>query len=572
MAWDSKRPRLDVLGVRPKQLGVSDFDAPVPLLQLGLAEELATTQAELHRLQRLFRSAFDHQFQFMAILSPEGRVIDFNEQFAPGERLRRDSVIGQLFWETAWFRDQPEIVAAWPMRLQAALASDASHLYHDQFSSPAGEPRWAEASVHALRDELGRNEGFVVQATDTTEQRRAEALRAAAEKELRDAQQLRAIGTLASGIAHDFNNILGAIRGNVVLALDSLPHHHPALQPLEQIERASQRGRSLVRQILAFSRNDVGDLKPEALQPLIEEAVSLVAPTIPSTVRLRMQLADAPVWARVNASKFHQVLMNLCTNAWQALPEHAGDVTIGLEQLADGTARICVTDTGVGMDAATLRRVFEPFFTTKPVDQGTGLGMSVVHGIVSAHGGTIAIDSAPGCGTTVHVHLPGAEAGQAATQAGNTSDRLQAPMKTAAAGADCHVLYLDDDEVTTPVAGQLLSRGGYRVTTHLDSDAALAALQDPALKFDIVVTDYNMPGRNGLDVIRSLQQFAPAMPVVLTSGYIDDALRAQAQGLGVQQLLNKEDLHDSLCQTVAEALYAVQSTGTRSMDAKPGNV
>jgi PAS domain S-box-containing protein len=541
---------------------VSEFTAPVPLLHPGLAEELATTQAELHRLQRLFRSAFDHQFQFMAILSPDGRVIDFNAQFAPGERLRRDAVIGQLFWETAWFRDRPEIVAAWPMRLQAALASDACHLYQDQFSSPEGEPRWAEASVHALRDELGRNEGFVVQATDTTEKRRAEALRAAAEQQLRDAQQLHAIGTLASGIAHDFNNILGAIRGNVVLAVDSLPHRHAALQPLEQIERASQRGRSLVRQILAFGRKEVGELKLEALQPLIEEAVALLVPTIPPSVRVRIQLASAPVWARVNESQFHQVLMNLCTNAWQALPEHAGEVTIGLEQLADGTARIWVTDTGIGMDAGTLRRVFEPFFTTKPVDQGTGLGMSVVHGIVSAHGGTVAIDSEPGCGTTVHVHLPAAEAGQADRTSDSPSDRLQVPMKAAAVGTACHVLYLDDDEVTTPVAGQLLRRGGFHVTTHLDSNAALAALLDPALKFDIVVTDYNMPGRNGLDVIRSLRQFAPAMPVVLTSGYIDDALRAQAQRLGVQQLLHKEDLHHSLCQTVAEALYSGRSAGT----------
>lgn len=542
---------------------MSDLAASVPPPQPGLAEELAATRAELHRLQRLFRGAFDHQFQFMAILSPDGRVIDFNEQFAPGERLRRDAVIGQLFWETAWFRDQPEIVLAWPMRLQAALASDDPHVYHDHFSSPEGELRWAEASVHALRDELGRNEGFVVQATDTTEQRRAEALRASAEQQLRDAQQLLAIGTLAGGIAHDFNSILGAIRGNVVLALDSLPHRHAALHPLEQIERASQRGRSLVRQILAFSRKEVAELKLEALQPLIEESVSLLAPTIPPSVRLRMQLARAPVWARVNASQVHQVLMNLCANAWQALPEQTGDVTVGLEQNADGTIRIWVSDTGIGMDAGTLRRVFEPFFTTKPVDQGTGLGMSVVHGIVSAHGGKVAIDSVPGCGTTVHVHLPAAEPRDAD---GTSDNRLLAPTR-AAVGTACHVLYLDDDEVITQVAGQLLRRGGYLVTTHLDPNAALAALREPAHKFDVVVTDSNMPIRNGLDVIRSLQQFAPAMPVVLTSGYIDDALRAQAQRLGVQQLLSKEDLHDSLCQTVAAALLSARSAAASGTDA-----
>jgi len=215
------------------------------------------------------------------------------------------------------------------------------------------------------------------------------------------------------------------------------------------------------------------------------------------------------------------------------------------------------------MDAATRVRVFEPFFTTKPVDQGTGLGLSVVHGIVSAHGGTVAIDSVPGRGTTLHVHLPAVEVSHADASA----VQGRAWVEPAVAGRGYHVLYLDDDAVITPVAGQLLRRGGYRVTTHLDAKAALEALQDPAVQFDLVVTDFNMPVLNGLDVIRSLQQFAPAMPVVLTSGYIDDALREKAQRLGVHQLLNKEDLHDALCQTVAAALRSGRWAAACSGDA-----
>jgi len=309
---------------------VPDSPAPPSPDQNSLDGNADATRLELHRLQRLFRSAFSHQFQFMAILSAQGHVVDYNEQFAVGTRLPRNEVIGVLFWETASWRDQPAIVAAWPSRLQEALGSSAAVVYHDQFKSPDGEWRWAEAAVHALRDEAGRPEGFVVQATDTTEQHRAEAMRDAAEQRLRDAQTLLAIGTLADALAD-------------------------------------------------------------------EDAVS-----------------------------------------------------------------------------------------------GTGF--------------------------------------------------------------ERHVLYLDDDEVIAPLAGQLLLRAGYRVTTHVDSDAALACPRDTASDFDIVVTDFNMPGRNGLDVIRLLKGLAPALPVVLTSGYIDDALRAQAARLGVQHLVNKEDLREQLCRTVGAAL------------------
>ena len=498
-------------------------------------------------MQRLFRSAFGHQFQFMAVLSRAGRVIDFNEQFAPGARLPREEVIGRLFWETAWWNGQPEIVAAWPLRLQAAAQSDAPCVYHDHFTSPAGEPRWAEAAVHAVRDENGAPEGFIVQATDTTGQRRAEALREAVEQRLRDAQRLHAIGTLAGGIAHDFNNILGAIRGNLALVLDSLPAGHPALPPLTQIERASLRGRSLVRQILAFSRNEPGEMRPEPLQPLVEETVSLLRPTLPPGVVLQTRLAAGTVWACVNSSQIHQVLMNLCTNAWQALHDGRGEITVGVETRPDGDAHLWVADDGSGMDAQTQRRVFEPFFTTKPVDVGSGLGLSVVHGIVQAHGGTVSIDSVPGRGTTVHVHLPAAH-GKAEAAA---SEAAHAP---APGRGDRHVLYLDDDEVMAPLAGQLLRRDGFRVTTFVDSGQALAALRDPGHGFDVFVTDFNMPGRSGLEVIRVLKEFAPDVPVVLTSGYIDDGLRSQAAERGVTLLVNKEDLREHLCRAVDAAL------------------
>jgi PAS domain S-box-containing protein len=511
------------------------------------AAELAAVRLELERLRRLFRSAFQHQFQFMAVLSAEGRVVDFNQQFAPGTVVPREEIVGGLFWEAVWFRHHPDIVAAWPARLAAAAASDGPTVHHDRFTSSDGEERWAEAAVNALRDDEGRLEGFVVQATDTTEQRRAESLRLQAEQRLREAQKLHAIGTLAGGIAHDFNNILGAIRGNLTLAADALPAGHAALQPLAQIERASVRGRSLVRQILAFSRNEPGEMRAEPLQPVVLETVALLDTVRPPHARLHTALAPEGVWANVNATQIHQVLMNLCTNAFQALHATGGTVTIGVDHGDRHAAHLWVADDGCGMDDETRRRVFEPFFTTKSVDLGTGLGLSVVHGIVLAHGGTVVIDSAPGVGTTVHVHLPAV--------AGVTEGVPTQPASALSPdGAGHHVLYLDDDEVMAPLAGQLLRRGGYRVSTFTDAEAALAALRAAGHDFDIVVTDFNMPGRNGLDVVRQLRGDGPALPVVLTSGFIDDALRAQAAVLGVRHLLHKENLREDLCGLVHVAL------------------
>jgi len=484
----------------------------------------------------------------MAILSPEGRVIDFNEQLAPGEGLPHDQVIGRLFWETPWWQDLPEMQADWPRRLQAAAAAGAMHFSEDTFTSSSGEQRWATAAVHAVRDDDGAIECFIVQASDITERKRAEVLRASLEAQLRETQKLQAIGTLAGGIAHDFNNILGAILGNVALAGEAVGAGHPALEPLSHIKRAGKRARSLVQQILAFSRRQPHELQAQPLQPVIVETIGLLRTTLPADVRLESRLAHGALWVRCDATQMQQVLMNLCTNAWHALPGGRGRIEVGLERLFDERVHLWVADDGIGMDEATQQRIFEPFFTTKAVNQGTGLGLSVVHGIVVEHGGTVTVDSAPGRGTVFHIHLPVADA---ETDIPPAAESMFSALDE---GGGRHVLYLDDDEVMVPLAGQLLRRAGYRVTTFSDPEMALAVLRDDAASFDIVVTDFNMPGRNGLDVARELARIAPALPVVMSSGYIDEQLRSEAVRLGVRHLLHKEHTLDDLCRLVSLAL------------------
>jgi len=529
----------------------------------ALAEALAQSQHELERLQRRFRSAFGHQFQFMAILAPDGRVIDFNAQLVPGIELPRATIIGQLFWHTPWWQDQPAMQAEWPHRLAAAAASPAPVVSEDRYTSSTGQVRWASAAVHAVRDEHGALDCYIVQATDTTEQREAQALKAAMEEQLRETQKLQAIGTLAGGIAHDFNNILGAIIGNVALAHDLLDARHPAQQPLRLVKQSSLRARSLVQQILAFSRQQPLALRPQPLQPVVLETVELLHSTLPATVHLTTRLPAAALWVRCDATQIQQVLMNLCTNAWHALHGGRGCIEVGLEAVGDSDrVHLWVRDDGMGMDAATRARIFEPFFTTKPTDQGTGLGLSVVHGIVVSHAGTVTLDSSPGLGSVFHLHLPGADAQADAEIDGvsgcstvfGTLDAVGDENGEDGEGRGWHVLVLDDDELMGLVSAKLLERAGYRVSVLSDPELALLRLRAAPESCDVLVTDFNMSGRNGLDVVRELAAIRPGLPVVLSSGYFDEALVAEASALGVRHLLGKESTLDHLCKLVAEAL------------------
>jgi CheY-like chemotaxis protein len=268
-------------------------------------------------------------------------------------------------------------------------------------------------------------------------------------------------------------------------------------------------------------------------------------------------LPDRPLGVRADATQLQQVLMNLATNAWHALPERGGRIEIGAErlsaelapalgQVAPGPlAHLWVRDNGSGMDEVTLSRIFDPFFTTKPVGQGTGLGLSVVHGIVRAHEGSITVDSAPGSGSTFHLYLPSPEQPAEPTDA----ERSQVGEVT---GGGRHVLYVDDDEVVVIMAERLLERAGYRVTVCAGAAQALELVRSQA--FDAVVTDYNMPEQSGLELARQLLALIPGLPVILSSGLMSEELRVQAMQAGVRAVLRKERSVEELADAVARAL------------------
>jgi signal transduction histidine kinase len=417
----------------------------------------------------------------------------------------------------------------------------------------------------------------------------------ALERQLRQAQKLEAVGTLAGGIAHDFNNIIGAVLGNLALARRDLADGRPADDSLRQIERAAQRARDLVHRIQAFSHADEPERRAQSLRRIVEEAVALVRVALPAGAALRTEVGADPCMVWGDATELHQVVLNLATNAWQALQGRPGTVVVGLEAevldadaqrrapgLAAGPhARLWVSDTGSGIDDATRERIFEPYFTTKVGSGGTGLGLSMVHGIVSAHRGTIVVASRPGLGSTFTVYLPllaerqaveREEALRAETAAPPAPPAVPPPpapnppaapsLRAAGAGSGARVLYVDDDEVMTLLVERLLAQAGYAVVCHNDAAAALAALRAEPDAFDVVVSDYNMPLTSGLDLARALAALRPELPVILSSGHIADELPALARECGVRALIGKENLVDELVPTVQRVLGETLVAGT----------
>jgi len=406
--------------------------------------------------------------------------------------------------------------------------------------------------------------GVVLVFREISERVRAEQARRQLEQQLRNAQKMEAVGTLAGGIAHDFNNVLGAILGNTALAQQELSLDHPAQPRLAHIGRAGQRARELVRQIMAFSRRQPQQLRRQTLQPLVEECAALLRSTLPSSAQMHVLLSDEPLYVLADSTQVEQVLMNLGTNAWQALRGSSGRIGVAVdvyegeapEGLAAGFgawqpgryARVAVSDNGCGMDAETLQRIFDPFFTTKSKGEGTGLGMAVAHGIIAEHRGALTVHSTPGEGTRFALLLPLVD--------GTDSDvvPLELPAPAQVLGRGRHVMYIDDDEVLVATVDALLSRAGFRVSAFASPRAALLALSETLLDVDIVVSDYNMPELTGLEVATEVARLRPGLPVIVSSGYLSEDLHQGAKAAGVAQLLNKEETYERLAVLIDEVL------------------
>lgn len=410
---------------------------------------------------------------------------------------------------------------------------------------------------------------------DITERAAAESRRREQDEHLRQRQKLEALGSLAGGIAHDFNNLLAIILGNAGLAQRAPGGPQEVEDRLAQIELAARRATELVQQIMAFSRRQPRQLHLVALGAVVEEALRLLRATIPAGIDLHMHCDPDTPTVMADTTQMHQVVMNLCTNAWHALqgrPGHRGRITVrvarcsdvaavrarvGADQLGPGPlVELVVEDDGDGMDGATLARIFEPFFTTRDTGEGTGLGLAVVHGIIAAHQGAITVDSTPGLGTTLRVYLP-AVRGEQQT---DTSAHVAPLHASPACRRPAQVLYVDDETQLVALAQALFEEAGHAFTGYSRATDALAALEADPARFDILVTDFNMPEYSGLDLARAVARSAPDLPVIIASGYVTPALQAEAGSCAVRRLLHKAELATTLVASV-EAVLAETSRG-----------
>ena len=421
--------------------------------------------------------------------------------------------------------------------------------------------------------------GFFVLAIDITERKHAEAARKSLESQLRESQKMEALGTLASGIAHDFNNALAAILGNAELAQKEIQGNELLAQYLGDIYRSGTRARNLVQQILSYSRQQPTELRSIPLAAVVHDATAMLKSTLPVRFSLIVHCAAEPSWILADRTQIEQVIINLVTNAAQAIGSQSGTIEIGVEliyanapELAicplladpfDHTSRVVrlsVSDDGPGITPQIQDRIFEPFFTTKPLGEGTGLGLSVVQGIVKLHGASIHLDSELGKGTKFSIDFP--------EVVGDTHDRplenepYQHILTTDAVAAvsvaagivaasnvavvdrpipneSRHILLIDDDASVLKMSTLMLERMGYTVSAYDNPLAALDAVRNDPTAFQIVITDYNMPVMPGLEIAAAVRDLCPDLPVVVISGYVDDQLRIGAARVGVADLISK---------------------------------
>ncbi|MEQ8190668.1 MAG: PAS domain S-box protein [Candidatus Eremiobacterota bacterium] len=388
---------------------------------------------------------------------------------------------------------------------------------------------------------------------DITDIKRPQEEKEKIEKQLRQAQKMESIGTLAGGIAHDFNNILGTIISYSELGLKTVSDKSSVRKSFEGIIRAGYRARDIIRQILTFSRQTGFELAPVCVEDIIKETLPLIRSSVPSTIKIKTIInTDGMILA--DHGQIRQILLNLCSNAIDAMKVHGGLLEINLSRLnitSEYTGLkegyyivLTVTDTGHGMDREVLERIFDPFFTTKDQTKGSGMGLSVVHGIVKSHGGTIKVASEPYKGSSFQILIP--EFQNHVSEKENTQEAVIPAME--------RILFVDDEEDLLFSQGQMLKFQGYEVTSTTSSTEALEIFQKTPYDFDLIITDQTMPDMTGIDIVKHVLHIRPGMPVILCTGYSEKSIEDQAESLGIKCLLIKPVTAKNLIKTIKNVL------------------
>jgi PAS domain S-box-containing protein len=517
-------------------------------MQMIVRDITARKRAEeaLRKSEERFAKAFHASPDAIAITRlADGRYLDVNASFLCLSGYRRAEVIGVTSLELhCWVNPHDRERVTQSLREHGSVRD-----FSTQLRTKSGEIREARMSMELIT--LDDEPCMLSIIHDVTERRRLEA-------QLRQVQKIEAIGTLAGGIAHDFNNILSAILGYTELSLDDIPPESHVWHNLQAVLSAGIRGRDLVQHILRFSRHTGQARQPVELHLLIQEALLLLRASLPSTIEITQALDTAVGSVLADPTQIHQVLMNLCANAEYAMRGTGGILEVRLEAVEVDAAfvavhselqpgphvRLTIQDTGHGMAPEIMERIFEPFFTTKGVGEGTGMGLAVVHGIVTSHEGAITVASTLGQGTTFAIYLPKIQEA--------TTD-ITGPEGPIPRGEE-RVLFVDDEAVLAHMGQELLGHLGYRVVVHTSSLEALEDFRAAPQLFDVVITDQTMPHVTGEALAIELRRIRPDVPIILCTGFSYSMTAERAQELGIAAFLMKPLVTRDLALTIRQVL------------------
>jgi PAS domain S-box-containing protein len=511
--------------------------------------ERKRAEQELLEKQKLLQTMIEETPAAVAMFDTQMRYIAYSGRWLSDYRLGNRDLKGLSHYEVF-----PEIGADWQLIHKRCMAGATESREEDPFPRGDGTQdvlRWVVRPWQKGNGEIG---GILMLTEVITDRIRAREERNSLRDQLQQAQKMDALGTLASGIAHDFNNLLAIIAANAASGCMEAANGSPTHNYFEEIKRASSRANDLVSQILLFSRKQDAERRTMSLLPIVTDALALLRATLPKNVELRTALDSTVPAVAANATQVYQILVNLGTNAGQAMPA-GGVLTVSLDHVrtdngeaaacgelhAGEYVRVSIQDTGIGMTRATMDRVFEPFFTTRGIE-GTGIGLSVVHRLVQDHGGAITIQSELGKGATFRVYFPVVRA-EAIAPSPPLADH-------SARGNGERILYIDDEEPLTHALKRLLNILGYRCTAYCDPERAVHAFRADPEQFDAVIVDITMRRLSGIDVAKELRAIRARIPIALTSGRISQETLDCASSLGFNVWLAKPATVERLCHTL----------------------
>lgn len=521
-------------------------------------EELKRAQDELTALQQEYQNLYEFAPCGYITVNPRGTITRANLTAVTLLDIPRSLLLRSGFSQ---FLDQGYAEAYFSAKERAEhfLKKQSLEL---PLKKRSGTPLWVRVDIEAEQDKNSDLAQFRVVLLDISEQRRAEEEKRMLEDQLRQSQKMETVGTLAGGIAHEFNNIMNIVMLSNGLILDQLEPGSPLLEFADEIQNASLRARDVVKKLLTFSRSGGSEQKLMDLAAIIAESLNLMKTITPKNIDIRDTLASvvSPVFG--DATQMHQLIINLCANARDAVSDDGGRIDIELHDentvcgfvgfprtLQPGRyVKLMVRDNGCGMDRTTMKKIFDPYFTTKEMGKGTGIGLSIVHGIVDKHGGSINVSSQPGKGSLFTVLFPVYE--------GTVETETEAP-RTSPTGNE-RILFIDDETAIVRLAKVRLERLGYTVKAFTEPLDALDAFRADPDAFDLVITDMAMPVMTGDRLAAEFLSLRPDIPIILCTGFSDQMSDEKAREMGICAFAMKPFDKNTFAVTVRNALDGVK--------------